>query len=157
MMIAADLPAGSRFLLDTNVLLRLQAGSTSTLDPYASSAVIRLQVARIRMHVTFQNISEFWNTCTRPDTSNGFGLSVIQTSDQLRRIKKIAPLIIDTRNVYDRWRHLLITHAVRGKQVHDTHLVASMLANDIQYLLTYNTKDFRRFRTTTAVHPQELA
>ena len=40
---------------------------------------------------------------------------------------------------------LLKTHPTQGKLVHDANLVATMLVNDIETLLTLNVDDFRRF------------
>lgn len=40
---------------------------------------------------------------------------------------------------------LIRQHQLGGKQVHDTNIVATMLAHDIPCLLTHNVKDFTRF------------
>ncbi|MGH7067254.1 MAG: hypothetical protein ACREEU_05635 [Acetobacteraceae bacterium] len=49
---------------------------------------------------------------------------------------------------------LLSGHPAGGKQVHDTNIVATMLAHGIIRLLTFNLVDFRRFdRLIEAVAP----
>jgi predicted nucleic acid-binding protein len=40
---------------------------------------------------------------------------------------------------------LLTAYPVAGKQVHDANIVATMLANGVTRLLTFNVADFRRF------------
>ena len=97
-MTAADLQIGSRFLLDTNVLLRLQSLDVAEAD--ACLAVKRLQSVRAQLHITFQNISEFWNSCTRPKAGNGLELSLQETTAQLHHIEDIAALLTDTYDVY---------------------------------------------------------
>jgi hypothetical protein len=44
---------------------------------------------------------------------------------------------------------------IRGKQVHDANVVATMLAYDVHNLLTHNTADFARYRDLIAVLPLE--
>jgi len=46
---------------------------------------------------------------------------------------------------------LLSAYLVGGKQVHDTNIVATMLANGITRLLTFNVADFRRYAGLIAV------
>jgi predicted nucleic acid-binding protein len=36
------------------------------------------------------------------------------------------------------------------------YLVASMLANNLQKILTFNTDDFKRYKEITVVHPNEV-
>jgi predicted nucleic acid-binding protein len=40
---------------------------------------------------------------------------------------------------------------VAGRQVHDANIVATMLANGITRLLTFNVADFRRFAALISV------
>ena len=47
----------------------------------------------------------------------------------------------DSPEILDRLLELLSTHPGRGKQVHDTNIVANMLAYGVARLLTFNTGD----------------
>ncbi len=49
------------------------------------------------------------------------------------------------------WRQLVVTYNVSGVQVHDAHLVATMLANGVSHILTFNTADFMRYANTGIV------
>lgn len=40
-----------------------------------------------------------------------------------------------------------------SRQIHDADIVATMLANGIRRLLTFNTADFRRFEPLVALEP----
>jgi predicted nucleic acid-binding protein len=46
---------------------------------------------------------------------------------------------------------LLTAYPVAGRQVHDANIVATMLANGITRLLTFNVADFRRFAALISV------
>ncbi len=45
----------------------------------------------------------------------------------------------------------------KGKQTHDTRLVAAMIIHQIPYLLTFNTEDFKRFTEITAIDPRPIS
>ena len=48
--------------------------------------------------------------------------------------------------MYPHWRRLVREAEVSGVQVHDARLVAWMQAYDINYILTLNPEDFRRYQ-----------
>lgn len=63
--------------------------------------------------------------------------------------------ILKTRYVTDETSATTVTllklindYSVSGKQVHDANIVASMLANDVDTLLTLNAADFKRYYIT---------
>lgn len=51
---------------------------------------------------------------------------------------------------------MLLSHRVRGVQVHDAHLAAVLEAHGVKHLLTFNTQDFKRYSSLTAVCPEEV-
>lgn len=142
-------------LVDTNVLLRLARPN----DPSYSSvqqAVFRLRAAETKFYVSMQNITEFWNVCTRPAAQNGFGLSVVEAGELLDVIEATVTVLPDTDRVYTTWRVLITRHGVRGVQVHDARLAAFMEAHEIETILTLNTGDFTRFDNVRALHPRSV-
>ena len=66
-------------------------------------------------------------------------------------------LLDDSLAIFAHWWTLVTTHNVKGKNVHDTRLVAVIMAHGITHLLTFNTDDFRRFPNITLIHPNEVA
>ena len=40
------------------------------------------------------------------------------------------------------WLELVVSHEIKGKCVHDAHLLATMKANGVTRLLTFNVADF---------------
>jgi len=93
---------------------------------------------------TSQILGEFWNACTRPRKQNGFGLSAAETDRVARVIERDFEFLPDNRDVHDRWRQLLVTHSVKGVQVHDARLAASMYVHGIAQLLTINVREHVR-------------
>jgi predicted nucleic acid-binding protein len=143
------------WLLDTNILLRMSKSD----DPHhlMIRGALEVLVARgARLCFTSQILGEFWNASTRPADKNGLGLSVDETERIARVIERDFELLPDSREVHDRWRSLLFTHQVKGVQVHDTRVAASMYVHGVQQLLTVNVRDFRRFPQLRIVHPADL-
>ncbi len=64
-----------------------------------------------------------------------------------------APL--GTPEVFSRWLELVTTHDVKGKQIHDARLAASLKAHNIETLPTLNSDDFKRY-DVNVVHPREV-
>ncbi|MBC8141920.1 MAG: PIN domain-containing protein [Armatimonadetes bacterium] len=131
-------------LVDTNVLLRF-ADRTSPQHTIARDAMRTLTLRSYDLCITPQNGIEFWSTATRPKENNGFGLSVAVANRRLRLLERVLTLIPDDAGIYKRWRVLVQEVGVTGKQVHDARLVAVMLTNNIQNILTFNGVDFARF------------
>lgn len=146
-----------QYLVDTGVLLRL----FDRKDPV--HADVRLALRHLRAHghsfaIATQNISEFWNVSTRPASARGgFGQSVETTERRVQFLEERATLLVETQQVYDQWRGLLIGHLLTGLAVHDARLVAIMQAYDLTHILTLNGKDFARYPSVIAISPQDIA
>lgn len=132
------------YLADTNVLLRLSQ-SDSPEYPLMRLAVERLWTAAAQICYTPQNITEFWNVCTRPAQQNGFGYSISETDDRVSELEQNFELLPDNEHVHREWRRLVVDYSVRGVQVHDARLVASMRVHGVTNLLTLNQRDFSRY------------
>lgn len=44
--------------------------------------------------------------------------------------------------VVDLWLEIVVAHDLKGKRIHDAHLLATMKANGVSRLLTSNAADF---------------
>lgn len=143
------------YLLDTNVLLRL-IEKTHEQHEHAEAAVLNLRRQNCSFVTFLQNISEFWNVCTRPMENNGLGLPISYTYQQLENIEKAVTVLEDNADVYPNFRRLVVEHSVVGVKVHDAKIVAAMMAHGIENLLTFDVKDFRRFHEITAVSPADI-
>lgn len=143
------------YLLDTNILLRLSKRS----DPrhgLVKAALDALTDRGADICCTPQNISEFWNVCTRPSDRNGFGLSISEADEALQAIERTLTVLPDNEQIYRVWRALVVRHRVSGVQVHDARLAAAMQVHGISHILTLNQPDFMRYSSISVVHPQDV-
>jgi predicted nucleic acid-binding protein len=143
------------YLADPNILLRL-VDSQSSHHAEAENAVDQLLKRGNTLFITLQNVSEFWNVCTRPLDKNGLGFSIAETEAELTKIEQVFDLLPDTLDVYKNWRTLVVNHSVSGVQVHDAKIVAALKAHNIQNLLTFNAKDFKRYTDIKAIEPKDI-
>jgi predicted nucleic acid-binding protein len=146
-----------RYLLDTGILLRLVNRQADGHDAIRA-AVRALKNLGHSTLSSFQNRSEFWNVCTRPQTARGgLGLTADETRRRLAAIERIAPILPDVPEVYEKWRELVTTLGVAGVQVHDAKLVALMITHGVSHILTLNARDFSRYLGIDAVAPGDVA
>jgi predicted nucleic acid-binding protein len=142
------------YLVDTNVFLRL----VSRNDPARHAVLDALRNLTERnedLVYTSQILAEFWTVCTRPSTARGgYGLSPEATERKARMIERYCRLLPDSLATHEEWRRLIVTHSVMGVEVHDARLVASMNVYGIGGLLTFDSKDFKRFPGLLVVSPE---
>jgi predicted nucleic acid-binding protein len=130
-----------RWLLDTNVLLRL-ADTQSPEHTAAEAAVEYLIVGGKAVFITTQVLVEFWAVATRPESVNGLGWSTATTAEVIRALRDQFPMLNETPDVLDRWLELVDRFQVTGKHTHDARLAALLLVHGVHQLLTFNTADF---------------
>jgi predicted nucleic acid-binding protein len=142
------------YLVDTNVLLR----GVQESHPMHSDAVraTDLLLSHETVSIIPQNLIEFWAVATRPEISNGLGLSVAETAERIVIIKSTFRLLSDTQDIFNEWERLVVQHQVLGKQVYDARLVAAMKVHKLTNLLTFDTSDFKRFTSITASSPRAI-
>ena len=141
-------------LVDSNVLLRhFEPGHPH--HRAAVDSITRLMESGEAVHITPQNIAEFWNVCTRPASARGgYSLSAGETERRLRIVERLFPVLTENSGAYPLWRNLVVAHGVQGVQVHDARLVALMQAHGIGHILTLNPADFSRYSgVVTATSP----
>jgi predicted nucleic acid-binding protein len=145
----------AHYLIDTSVLLRVANGG-DPLHQLAKQATARLRPQGDFPFLTGQVMIEFWSVATRPVANNGFAWDPARVVTVMDSLLVRFPLLDDNADIFPNWRHLVVTHGVRGKQVHDARLVAVMLAHRLTHILTFNLADFRRYRVIDAVDPASI-
>lgn len=143
------------YLLDSNVLLRL-VYRRDAMHTDAQNVYTILREQDQELFIVPQNLIEFWAVATRPVSANGLGLTIEEAAHESSLLKGLLILKPNTPAIFTIWEQLIVTYQVKGKQVHDTRLVAAMIVHKITHLLTFNTDDFKRFTEITAIDPREI-
>lgn len=140
---------------DTNILLR-SAEPAHPTHQQSVNAVKSLLANGDRVCLIPQNLIEFWNVATRPVDKNGFGWSPAKTDVEISRLESLLTVLPDSQAIYREWRKIVLKNSLPGKQVHDARIVAAMNAHQINKLLTFNFKDFKRFKHITLLDPATI-
>jgi predicted nucleic acid-binding protein len=131
-------------LVDTNVLL----SATSPLRSLHSAALTVLNdwpnEGRILVGSS-QILREYLVTATRPVDVNGLGLSTEDALSNVAALQARMRLLMESESSWDRLRTLITDYGCRGKQIHDTNLVALALTHGVTRVVTANVGDFSRF------------
>jgi len=144
-----------RVLCDTNLLVR----SVSQNDPnhqVSLDALEKLRRDKDTLVLVPQCLYEFYAVATRPSVDNGLGILPNDAVATIEDFIALMPLLRDERTVFEHWLSLMAVHGVQGKQTHDARLVAAMDRHQIDHLLTFNAKHFRRFSHLTVFTPQDV-
>jgi predicted nucleic acid-binding protein len=132
-------------VLDTNVL----AYAVDADAPQHAASRALLEAASdpsITLYVTSQILCEFYSLITNPRrvrvvASAAEAMSLIST---MLALPGLFVLPTPARAVVG-WMQLLQRHPVTGGDIFDLQIVATMQANGIQRIYTFNTDDFRVF------------
>ena len=144
-----------RYLLDTDIVLRL-ALAASAEHKTLRRCIDLLWARRAEIFYTSQNLAEFWNVCTRPTSGNGYGLAPSEANRRAVLLEREFRLAPDSELTHAEWRTIVVDENVSGVQVHDARLVAVMRIHRIPHLVTFNVRDFRRYRDIDVISPAEL-
>ena len=133
--------------VDTNVWLN----AIITTAPEHESArqwLTRLKTDGAVFCVSPQVLREYLVAVTRGTIFE----STLTPEEAVKDVESIldnAELLEESATVSYILRDLVRQYQVRGKQIHDANIVATMLAHGVSHLLTYNPDDFRRFGEIT--------
>ncbi|HEY1301203.1 MAG TPA: TA system VapC family ribonuclease toxin [Stellaceae bacterium] len=138
-------------IVDTNVLIY----ALDTAAPQHAAALALLDAARedaATLFVTSQILCEFYSVMTNPrrvarPRSTGEAMTVLF---EMLAFLYVLPTPAGT---IDRLLDLLRRRPVSGSDVFDLHLVASMQANGIGRIYTFNAADFTAFPELSVVTP----
>jgi predicted nucleic acid-binding protein len=134
---------GAKVFADTNVVLR------AFHDDFAEHERVRALFDRFiaedaQIYISRQVIREYLVQVTHPRTFVE-SLSIESLSQHLQQITRICAVLDETEFVTQHLMTLIKDYPTRGKQIHDANIVATMLAYEIDTLLTLNVDDLKRF------------
>lgn len=134
---------GAKVFLDTNILLRMiltQMNQHAEVD-----ALVKRTIREgAELWISGQVIREFIVQATHPRTL-AEPLTIEQVVHEIEAMKPLFQIADETVAVRDKLLELLQQYPTQGKQVHDANLVATMIAYEIDTLLTLNVDDLKRF------------
>lgn len=145
---------GGKVFLDTNIVLR------AFHDDFAEHTRVRALFDRFiaedtQIYISRQVIREYLVQATHPRTFVE-PLPPDSLSQHVQQIKRICSVLDETERVTDQLMQLIKDYPTRGKQIHDANIVATMLAYELDTLLTLNVADFKRFSNEiTLVSPAD--
>jgi predicted nucleic acid-binding protein len=139
-------------LVDTNILLRT-ADSGDRLHAVAVKSITDQIDAGETLIITPQIAAEFWNVATRPVEHNGLGFDHEEARQELARIEGFFSVLVESLDVYAEWKRLVVAYSVTGVQAHDARLVAAMNVYAIRRILTFNVRDFSRYKGIEIIRP----
>jgi predicted nucleic acid-binding protein len=142
------------FLIDTNILLRDSDQSHPMY--FETNLALKLLKNNNKICITSQNLIEFWNVYTRPISKNGLGFTAKEAKKAIDDFKKLFFLLPENPNLYETWERLADKYGILGVKVHDNRLVAMMIINQIDYIMTWNVKDFNYYSEIIAFSPQDI-
>ncbi len=132
-----------RVMVDTNVLVY----GTVDSNPHYQEArqwLAALHRQGVTLCITPQIAREYLVVLTRGDIFKQ-RFAPEEALDVLKAILPTLTWLEETEETVARLFALVHHYQVRGKQVHDANIVATMLTYGVTRLLTYNLDDFRRF------------
>ncbi len=134
---------GAKAFVDTNVVLR---ALLTEMDLHKEADGLLKQMLReeAELWISGQVIREFIVQATHPRTLK-VPLTVEEIIAEINIMKQIFQIADETAAVREKLLDLLKAYPTRGKQVHDANIVATMLVNSIDTLLTINVDDMKRF------------
>jgi predicted nucleic acid-binding protein len=138
--------------LDTNVLV---AASVEAHPSHSAATVLlgRLAAEGAPLCISLQVCREFLVVLTRQPVE-GRAFTVEEALRALDSWRSACTVLDEDAAVQGELFALLRSHQVKGKQVHDANIVATMRANGISRLATLNVKDFERYEDL--IHAEAL-
>ncbi len=143
--------------IDPNILLY----ASNKFSPWHSKAARALVDARtlgVELFISSQVLREYLAVATRP-LPGGIGLSLPDALDDFRSFRSQFKVLYEDAQVLKNLATLLQTHPASSRQIYDTNIVATLLANGLSHILTHNVADFVRFTpliTIVSLMPTEV-
>jgi predicted nucleic acid-binding protein len=145
-------PGVNHLFVDTNILVF----ATDAASPFQSSAETELEQWRKQgtdLYISVQVLREYLAVTTRPALGQVAPPDYPAILGNMTSFRSEFHVLEDTRLVSEKLGELVQRFAVKGRQVHDANIAATMLIHGLQYLLTHNGGDFTRFSPLIIVHP----
>lgn len=146
----------SEIFLDTNLLVYYTFKDFEPVKHEESRKVIdKLRETNTRVTITTQNLREFYAVVTGKKYFKS-PLTPKAAGEQILIFSSVFNVADITQDVIFRLIPLAEKYKVKGRQIYDTTIVATMLHLGAGTVLTYNKKDFIKFREIRTIEPSDL-
>jgi len=141
----------SHLFVDTNILVfASDAGS-----PFQSAAENELEQWRKQgtdLYISVQVLREYLAVTTRSAPTQTALPDYAAILGNISSFRATFHVLEGTRLVSEKLGELVQRFSVKGRQVHDANIAATMLTHGLQHLLTHNVGDFARFSPPLTLH-----
>jgi len=134
----------NNILVDTNILIY---GIDESSEFHKRSKEI-LTGDKFNLFITSKNVSEYFAVCTKLKIDKEIVLGFYND------IKKNTIILYPNDNSIKKFEMLVKKYFPTGNRVYDLEIVSVMLANDVKYLATFNTKDFDNIKEISLINKQ---
>lgn len=134
---------GANAFVDTNVLLR-SIHVNALLHQESDALIAQMRENGYTLWISRQVLREYLVQVMRPGILRQ-SLTVKQVKARLKTMRLVFTIADDTDAVTEKLIELLERFPSGGKQIHDVNIVATMLVNQIDTLLTLNLAHMERF------------
>jgi predicted nucleic acid-binding protein len=93
---------------------------------------------------------------TPPAEKNGLGLAHSIVMGEIAMIEGFLTLLPESPTIYPEWKRLVLQYQVTGSKVYDARLVAFANVYRVGSILTFNSADFTRYGSVTALEPASV-
>ena len=141
----------NRWFVDTNILVF----ATNADSPFQSDAEQALNQCRkqgAELYISTQILREYLAVTSRVPLEKSSAPDYEAILGNLTSFRAAFNVLEDTKLVSEKLGELVARFAVKGRQVHDANIAATMLAHGLRDLLTHNGDDFARFASLITVH-----
>ena len=145
-----------KVFIDTNILVH---STLEDFEPEKNKETLllleRLYLEKFEVFISTQTLREFYAVVT----SSKFLVNALSPKSATKQIKfllttfTVLPVSIsETLQLNE----LCTEYKIIGQKIHDTNIVATMLASGVKRLITYNKKDFVQFKEIIVLLPNEF-
>ena len=145
-------PGVSHLFVDTNILV-FATDANSPLESAAEAELEQWRKQGTDLYISVQVLREYLAVTTRPAPAQIAPPDYPAILGNMASFRSEFHVLEDTRLASEKLGELVQRFGVKGRQVHDANIAATMLAHGLQHLLTHNGSDFTRFSPLIIVHP----
>ncbi len=134
-----------KLFIDSNILVH----TANPQSPVYEAAMTELQKhlqGGSELFISSQILREYASVMT-----GKVGMNVTDTQGNIERFMKEMTVLYDTPESSTLWRELVTRYDVKGRNIHDCNIAATMIANGVKAILTHNGKDFMRYKEITVI------